>query len=121
MLIFTYTTVTYESLHQALCSDGDDGCGGSFEHMRGIDELIQATINAVIPPTTDEASTVAQDAAVCAATTSDVAGNAVAEPIVIDESDDEALQITQQPQIADIATQPSKGLALNDLTDLYLT
>ncbi|KAG2335279.1 hypothetical protein BDR05DRAFT_954197, partial [Suillus weaverae] len=37
-------SITHKGLHDALCSDGDDSCGGPFEHKRSIDEVVTAAI-----------------------------------------------------------------------------
>ncbi|KAG1808897.1 uncharacterized protein BJ212DRAFT_1302798 [Suillus subaureus] len=36
--------MTHQSLHKALCSDGDDLCGGPFVHKCSIDEVIKVAI-----------------------------------------------------------------------------
>ncbi|KAG1720984.1 uncharacterized protein EDB91DRAFT_1256740 [Suillus paluster] len=40
-------SLTHQGLHQILCVDGDDSCGGPFEHKRSIDEMIEDVITKI--------------------------------------------------------------------------
>jgi hypothetical protein len=110
--------VTYQSLHDALCADGDDACGGPFEHKRCIDELVHEAIRAIYATHTTPAVTDVPDTAMSDANTTNVVATAVAGPAVVENVVNEAVDfcVTPRPQITENVTQPSMTPLLTDST-----
>lgn len=108
--------MTYQSLHDALCADGDDACGGPFEHQRCIDELVQVAIGAINANSTTTAVTDVADTAISNANTANVVATAVAEPDVTDDGVDETVEgcVIPRPQNIDTPTHPGMAHALTD-------
>jgi hypothetical protein len=52
------TSVTYQTLHESLCTDGDNACGGPFEHARTIDDMVSEALKAIATATTIPADAV---------------------------------------------------------------
>lgn len=110
--------MTYQSLHDALCADGDDACGGPFEHKRCIDELVHEAIGAIYATNTTPALTDVPDTAMSNANTTNVVATAVAEPAVVENVVNEAADVcfTPRPQITQNVTQPSMTPSLTHPT-----
>jgi hypothetical protein len=116
----TYTAVTHKSLHEALCSDGDDACGGPFEHKRGIDEVVMAAIANIDAMRAAAASTsVTEPAGIDATHTNAVADDVdITQPTAIDDGFDRPFEvcITRRPKIKATATKPGKFQTSLELT-----
>jgi hypothetical protein len=116
-----YTTVTHKSLHEALCSDGDDACGGPFQHTRNIDELVAAAIANIDAMKTTPASTSITEPAGINATNAAEASSSSGVQAGIDAAHTNAVaaDVTKPPVInsANIraeATAIAKPAAIND-------
>jgi hypothetical protein len=86
----TYTSVKHQDLHNSLCSDGDDACGGPFEHRRDIDEVVKATIANIDGMRATAASTSVAEPAGIASTHANAVGDDVTEAAVIDAPNTDA-------------------------------
>ncbi|KAG2029763.1 hypothetical protein BDR03DRAFT_1017979 [Suillus americanus] len=120
-------SMTHNTLHKALCSDGDDSCGGPFVHKRSIDEVVNAAIVDIDAMRAAAASSsVAEPAEASSSATEPTAGSgSVTEPAVLDVAISQPTAIndwsgqpfevciTKRPHIKATATKPGQASSTN--------
>ncbi|KAG2121466.1 hypothetical protein DEU56DRAFT_918153 [Suillus clintonianus] len=104
-------SMTHVHLHNALCSDGDDACGGPFDHTRDIDEVVKATIVHIDAMRAAASSTVVAEPADVACTHTNAVGDDVTAPALIDAPNANAKASADAQPIAidDEPHNPSEG------------
>ncbi|KAG2107605.1 hypothetical protein DEU56DRAFT_920566 [Suillus clintonianus] len=101
-------SMTHQSLHKALCADGDDSCGGPFVHKRSIDEVINAAIVDIDAMRAAAASSSVPEPAGASSTVTEptIVDVAIAQPTAINHLSHQPFEvcITQKPRIKATAT-----------------